>query len=52
MIKPDTHVNGKEYGEDCIEAEVVKKNGGKIYLIKKYGDFSTTTLIKKINSNE
>jgi len=52
IIKPDIHVNGEEYGENCIEADVVKKYGGKIYLIKKYGDFSTTNLIKKISSNE
>jgi|SRR3989338_1533093 len=51
-IKPDIHVNGEEYGENCIESAVVKKNGGKIYLIKKYGDFSTTNLIKRLCSNE
>jgi cytidyltransferase-related domain len=27
-IKPDVHVNGAEYGENCIEAEVVKQGGG------------------------
>lgn len=52
IIKPDIHANGEEYGENCIEADVVKKYGGKIYLIKKYGDFSTTSLIKKLSSNE
>ncbi len=51
-IKPDIHVNGEEYGKDCIEAGVVKKYGGKIHLVKKYGDFSTTDLIKKLRSNE
>ena len=26
VIKPNVHVNGSEYGEDCIEAETVKSN--------------------------
>lgn len=47
-VKPDIHVNGEEYGYDCIEAEAVKKNNGKIYLVKIYKDFSTTKLIEKI----
>ena len=47
-IKPDIHANGTEYGEDCIEAETVKKVGGKLYLINNFGGFSTTNLIKKI----
>jgi len=48
IIQPAVHANGEEYGEDCIEAPVVRKYGGKIYLIKKYKDFSTTKLIEKI----
>ena len=47
-VKPDIHVNGEEYGYECIEAETVKKNNGKIYLVKMYKDFSTTKLIEKI----
>ncbi len=47
-VKPNIHANGAEYGENCIEAEAVKKNGGKLYLIKNFQGFSTTNLIKKI----
>ena len=25
QIKPDVHVNGSEYGEDCIESDTVKQ---------------------------
>lgn len=32
-IKPDIHCNAASYGEDCVEAEVVKRNGGKLHLI-------------------
>jgi D-glycero-beta-D-manno-heptose 1-phosphate adenylyltransferase len=49
-VKPDIHANGAEYGEDCIEAEVVKRNGGKIYIIPLIDGYSTTNLIKKIQS--
>jgi len=50
IIKPNIHVNGEEYGEDCIEASTVKKFGGKMHLVKKYKDFSTTRLIEKIKN--
>ena len=50
-IKPDFHANGAEYGEDCIEAEAVKKNGGKIYLVPRVAGLSTTELIRKIKNS-
>jgi len=50
-IKPDFHANGAEYGEDCIEAESVKKNGGKIYLVPRVAGLSTTELIRKIKDS-
>lgn len=46
-IRPDVHVNGSEYGENCIEAETVKKYG-KLVLIPNYGGISTSKLIGKI----
>jgi rfaE bifunctional protein nucleotidyltransferase chain/domain len=49
-VKPDVHVNGAEYGDNCIEAEVVKKNGGKIHLVKRIPSLSTSSLIEKIRS--
>lgn len=48
IIKPDVHVNGEEYGENCIEAPTVKKYGGKIYIIKLKKGFSTTKIIEKL----
>lgn len=50
VIKPDVHANGSEYGENCIEAEVVKQNGGRIHIIQLIGGYSSTNLIKKIKS--
>ena len=47
-LKPDVHVNGSEYGEDCIEAEVVKKQGGKVHIVPLVAGLSTSNIIKKI----
>lgn len=51
MIKPDVHVNGSEYGEKCIEADVVKKYGGRIHIVKLLTGYSTTMLIEKIRKS-
>jgi D-glycero-D-manno-heptose 1,7-bisphosphate phosphatase len=50
-VKPDIHTNSEEYGENCIEAETVKKNGGEIYLIKKIPGLSTTKIINTHEGN-
>jgi rfaE bifunctional protein nucleotidyltransferase chain/domain len=47
-IKPDVHVNGAEYGENCIEAPVVKENGGRIHIVKLVPGLSTSQILKKI----
>ncbi len=48
IIKPDVHINGKEYGKNCIEADIVKKNGGKIHIVDLVDNLSTTNILKKI----
>ena len=50
VVKPNVHVNGSEYGEDCIEAPTVKKYGGRIHLMPKVAGLSTTGLIAKIKA--
>jgi rfaE bifunctional protein nucleotidyltransferase chain/domain len=50
VVKPQVHANGEEYGENCIEADTVRKNGGRIHLIKRVPGLSTTDLIKRIKS--
>lgn len=50
VIKPDVHVNGSEYGHDCIEAGVVKKYGGKIHVVSLVPGLSTTQIIEKIKT--
>jgi len=50
-IIPDIHVNGGEYGVECIEAKVVKENGGKIHIIDKINGFSSSEIMKKIRDS-
>ena len=47
-IKPNVHVNGSEYGENCIEAEIVKLNGGRIHIVDLVPGLSTSGIIRKI----
>lgn len=47
-VKSHVHVNGAEYGENCVEAEAVKEVGARLHLVPLYKGFSTTGLIDKI----
>lgn len=49
-VRPDVHVNGAEYGENCIEAETVRKNGGRVHIVELIPGLSTSQIIKKITS--
>lgn len=49
-IKPHIHVNGAEYGENCIEAETVKSHGGRIHIVKLVPGLSTSSILEKINN--
>lgn len=51
-IKPDVHVNGAEYGENCLEASTVKQHGGKIHIVQLIPGLSTSQIIKKVISLE
>lgn len=51
-IKPDVHVNGAEYGPNCIEADVVKSHGGRIHIVNLVPGLSTSDILKKIVSLE
>ncbi|MEX2304868.1 MAG: D-glycero-beta-D-manno-heptose 1-phosphate adenylyltransferase, partial [Waddliaceae bacterium] len=50
IIKPDIHINGAEYGAECLEADTVIKNGGKIHICQKIDGLSTTDIIQGITS--
>lgn len=50
-IKPDVHVNGVEYGENCIESEIVKQGGGKLHLVPRIEGLATSHIIEKIKQD-
>ncbi|MBS4166029.1 MULTISPECIES: adenylyltransferase/cytidyltransferase family protein [unclassified Neochlamydia] len=50
IIKPDVHVNGAEYGENCLEAEIVRASGGRLHLVNLIPGLSTSQILKKISS--
>jgi len=50
LIKPNIHVNGAEYGKDCLEAETVLRNGGAIHIVNLVPGLSTSNIIDKIKT--
>ena len=50
-VRPDVHVNGAEYGEECIEAPTVTKHGGRIHLVPRVGGLSTSGVVDKLTAN-
>ncbi len=42
-IKPNAHVNSAEYGEECIEASVLKEIGAELILVPRATDILSTT---------
>ena len=49
-IRPDVHVNGAEYGSECIEADTVQKMGGRLHLVERIPGLATSTVIEKIKA--
>jgi D-glycero-beta-D-manno-heptose 1-phosphate adenylyltransferase len=49
-VKPDVHVNGVEYGPNCIEAEVVKELGARLHLVDRIPSLATSNIIEKIKT--
>ncbi|HSX03327.1 MAG TPA: adenylyltransferase/cytidyltransferase family protein [Rhabdochlamydiaceae bacterium] len=47
-IQPHVHVNGAEYGKNCIEAEVVESYGGRLHLVERLDGLATSEIIKKV----
>jgi D-beta-D-heptose 7-phosphate kinase/D-beta-D-heptose 1-phosphate adenosyltransferase len=47
-LRPDVHVNGTEYGEDSIERDVVLRNGGRLHLVARISDLSTSAIVERL----
>lgn len=50
-VQPHVHVNGSEYGPDCIEAPLVKSLGGRIHVVEKVPGLSTSDLLARIRAS-
>ena len=48
QVRPDVHVNGSEYGADCIEAPTVLAGGGRIHVVTRLPGLSTSALVATI----
>jgi rfaE bifunctional protein nucleotidyltransferase chain/domain len=44
-VNPDVHVNGAEYGSTCVEAETVRRGGGRLHLVDRIANLSTSGLL-------
>jgi len=51
-IEPNVHVNGAEYGSNCIEADTVKSKGGRVHIVELVPGLSTSEIIKRIKHIE
>jgi D-beta-D-heptose 7-phosphate kinase/D-beta-D-heptose 1-phosphate adenosyltransferase len=49
-LRPDVHVNGSEYGENCIESETVKRGGGTIHIVNRIPGLSTSNIAEALQS--
>jgi D-beta-D-heptose 7-phosphate kinase/D-beta-D-heptose 1-phosphate adenosyltransferase len=47
-LKPDVHVNGTEYGEDCIERSTVLEHGGRLHLVDRIPGLSSSDLGRRL----
>jgi rfaE bifunctional protein nucleotidyltransferase chain/domain len=50
ILRPDVHVNGKEYGENCIEGRVVRECGGMLHLVDRIPGLSTSQIFSTIRN--
>ena len=48
LLRPDVHVNGAEYGERCIEADVVRECGGRLHLVDRIPGLATSQILSAI----
>ena len=50
-LNPDVHVNGSEYGENCIESATVKRGGGRMHVVGRIPGLSTSRLVHQLQSS-
>lgn len=49
-IRPNVHVNGSEYGKNCIESDLVASMKGKVHIVELIPGLSTSRIVEKIQT--
>jgi D-beta-D-heptose 7-phosphate kinase/D-beta-D-heptose 1-phosphate adenosyltransferase len=49
-VNPDVHVNGSEYGENCIERDTVIRGGGRLHIVNRIPGLSTSSLVHSVQA--
>lgn len=49
-VRPDVHINGADWGKDCIESATVKEIGATLHIVQIVEGLSTSSIIKKIQT--
>lgn len=49
-VRPDIHVNGVEYGKNCVEKQAVDEVGARLHLVERIPGLATSDVIEKIVS--
>lgn len=50
LLRPDVHVNGAEYGTNCIEADAVRECGGRLHLVHRLPGLSTSQILTSMRN--
>jgi len=51
-LRPDVHVNGAEYGEHCLESAAVRRGGGRVHVVARVPELSTSRLVDQLQSSQ
>jgi D-beta-D-heptose 7-phosphate kinase / D-beta-D-heptose 1-phosphate adenosyltransferase len=51
QVRPDVHVNGSEYGRECIESQTVQRGGGEVHIVDRIPGLSTSRLVATMQTN-
>ena len=49
-VAPHVHVNGAEYGTDCVEKSVIDQVGARLHLVDRIPSLATSEVISKIRN--
>jgi D-beta-D-heptose 7-phosphate kinase / D-beta-D-heptose 1-phosphate adenosyltransferase len=49
-VKPHVHVNGSEYGPQCVEAPTVASYGGRVHVVERIDGVSTSNILARVRN--